>query len=477
MPIKFLDEAPAAAPKSSIRFLDEEPTVLQATAPLTAQAVEGIETPGEMSPGETEEAIRAGKQAGRALRNIAIIGASTAVPPIGTGIAGMAATGAAGGLAGGLVNQALGGGEGDLKQRAVDVAADTALGGAGGAVVGTVAKAIPPLARAVYSVPGVGPALAAITPKWLAARVLAPAEERIANAAANRGRDVIEAATGERPPIGIGEAIGSPDVVQSLKVIPEGAEPTAEAMELLKRNVLFSASKLGGIGLTADEIAADALNTLRGQVGDVSGKVVKATEELANTYATKLAEAHQEVQAGAGRIFPDSGASAKTLGERLRNEAQTAFQATKSAWDSLYEKARSVPGYRDPVINAAPLSQWVASVEGATLRTPSGEAVASALPAETKGFINAIKEAGGSAQSIEALKNLRTQVADGISDSEVLPGIGAGRKKQLVGVLTGIIEKGLDTLPNGELKAAMKAANQAYSQNVDRFQGALASGI
>lgn len=461
-------------------------TVLEATSPLTAKAVgetgsnaDAISSP----PGTTAEDIRDANlfpnrgDAASALQKTAVIGASLAVPPLGEGIAGTALTGAASGLAGSFVNQATGGGEGSLGKRALDVGIDAATGGLLGGGAGAVAKAAGPLANFAYSLPVIGPALAKVTPKWLAARILAPSEERIANAAANRGRDVIEAATGERPPIGVGEAIGSPDVVQSLKVIPEGAEPTQEAMELLKRNVLFSASRLGGIGLTADEIAKDALGTLRAHVGDISGKVVKATEDLASTYATKLADAHAEIQAGAGAIFPNSGASAKTLGEKLRDEAQTAFQATKSAWDTLYEKARNAPGYRDPVIDVAPLGQWVGSVEGAALQTPKGAAIASALPEGTKTFIDTIRQAAGKPQSIEALKNLRTEVADGISDADYLPGIGAGRKKQLVGVLTGIIDKGLDTLPSGELKAAMKAANANYSQNVDRFQGALASGI
>ena len=501
----------APAPSPSAALAD--------TAPLTAQALGATVQPDQQRIANAMAAARAGGGGfisppvgdealqNKTMREMLPTVAGLAVPPIGgAGVLGLAATGAASGLASGLANQALGGGSGTLAERAGQVAKETGIGGVSGGALGTAGKTLSWLGQKAIETPVISEITKKFLPSQIGAYLFKPAQESLEAAAARRGRDVIEAATGERPAMGIGEAIGSPDIVDSLKVVPPKAELPPEAVDALKKNVLFSVSKLGGIGLTADEIAADALSTLRSHVGDVSSKTVKATEDLAATYASKLENATKEVQAKAASLFRDTGASPLTLGERLRDKAQAALQKTKDYWNELYDAVRDNPLFKKPVaVDNGELSKFSEDVLGSTVQTKAGgsnirafetgmvdefgpvtqdvpnevgtKAILSALPEGTAKYLQIIGDMSGTPQSIETLKNLRTQVADSISNQDVLPGLGAGRKKQLVGILSRMIEDGLNKLPDSTLKDSFKAANTAYATSVDRFQGSLASGI
>jgi hypothetical protein len=76
----------------------------------------------------------------------------------------------------------------------------------------------------------------------------------------------------------------------------------------------------------------------------------------------------------------------------------------------------------------------------------------------------------GEKQTLSQLRTMRTVVNDAIRDNTAMPGVGAGNLKRISSAITKSIEKGVDKIPDKQLKNALNEANSLYRNNHSQFR-------
>lgn len=310
-------------------------------------------------------------------------------------------------------------------------------------------------------------------------------------------RNIIFESTGETVPVGLAEAIGSPEIANAMRTASSKTEPTPEQIEAVKKSVLFAASRLGdkNLGLSPDDLASATINILKKEIGTVSKPFEDAVKKVSNELSSSIKKGFETVQNDFNALIPGTAATPTTVGQNVRANIQSGLKYLKDTDNANYGPVYANPAYDKLLsqniknvqavaneIDASAVQQLSATPEEASLLVdqfgvnipsqdlPKTVGIPSTYPEGTRGFIAAIGKMVPN-QKIDALRKLRTQIGSSIGDDTVLPGLGDRAKLQLYSALSKDISGSIDNLPTSTLKNQLQKADKFHRENVDFFAG------
>ena len=284
-------------------------------------------------------------------------------------------------------------------------------------------------------------------------------------------REAIMGKTGERIPMGLSEAIGTPALANSLK---EGArdpsELTSAAMDELKQVVLNRAAGALAAGRSIENISDDVIRILRQDVGDFTTATEQMIRKVADQYKPALESAQARVINEAQAIVPRTVASPAELGERVRGLARTARDEFRAQDKVLFDAVRSDPDYATVMVQPSAIKRWLSDVEGVAVKDAEGNVIPFGMAAGTKEQTAGMAALGDVPQTLEAMRNVRTRVGESFGDPNLLPGLGEKQKKALYKAISDDIDTAISAT-SGNLGQKLQAANAFHRSNVERFVG------
>ena len=315
-----------------------------------------------------------------------------------------------------------------------------------------------------------------------------------------QARDIIHSTTGIKVPMGIGEAIGSPELAAKFSAANPAVEMTQEMRDGLKRSIVLAATNLRNTPATGDALARETIKVLQKEVGEISKPVKDAVNELSTELSSSIQKGFDEISNEARTLIPGTTATPATLGSRIKAALTAGYDEFKATDAENYGAARSLPDHKAIVVGTGNTRAWANSLEDSTVQRlkeeapeelsmlldqferpmpPSaaaaaaptaGGAIPSFLPEGTQKIVGGVKQLSDE-QTLQAMRNLRTKIGDSIQDSAILPGISYREKSLAYKAITKDIDEALDALPTGDLKNAYTTANAYHKANADRFVG------
>lgn len=321
-------------------------------------------------------------------------------------------------------------------------------------------------------------------------------DERVGSVSARQAREYIEQVTGVKVPVGVGEAIGTPDVIGKLKDVPENAELSPDALDVIKKRVVLSSMRLAGQGARDSEIADDLIRVLSQEAqGELSSRARNAVKEFTAIYRPQVEKAMAEVANETASLIPQSVATPTVLGNRAKEMIKRGYRWFKNEDAKLFNAARELPEYATAEGKLTNTKTWANQEDAAAVQQFKGtddealslvdefgraiEAPESAretigsLVFQEEGvgrFIQAIGNLKGT-QKLDAMRRARTLVGNTIGEDSILPGLGDAKKMALYEALTNDINAAIDALPTGELASALQKANKFHRDNVEKYIG------
>lgn len=310
---------------------------------------------------------------------------------------------------------------------------------------------------------------------------------------ANEARGLIKSVTGIDVPVGVGEAIGNPEIVNYLKKTQVGAEVPDEVKEQLKRQITFSAMRLKNSQISSEDLAKDTIGILKNELGSISKPVEDAINKLSNDLAPSIQSAFNEVQNSAKALVPGTAATPSSLGERIKSFVKSGYDKFKETDRLNFEAAKANPFYKEVKVKPSAIRDWANDLESSTVQMYKAspeettrivnqfgdpfnvqevikdtKAIPSMLPEGTRAYVGAIGNMADE-QSIDSLRRMRTMVGESIGQQNVLPGLSDAAKSRLYSAITKDINDTVDSLPTSTLKDALSKANTFHRENVDKY--------
>ena len=317
---------------------------------------------------------------------------------------------------------------------------------------------------------------------------------------ASAARQTIQDTTGIDVPVGVGEAIGTPQLANEIKNIQSGLELSSEAKDALKRQVAFSATQLKNTGVTEEDLAKHTIATLRQQIGDLSKPVNDAIEAASKELHPAIQSAFKQVQNDALALVPGTSATPTSFGAKVRSEIQGTFSDLSAGERTAFQKVTSNPDYKTVDIPTGNTKKWsedlgIQTVQqdiektdqfsnildsfGRLIAKPeavSTRAVTPMFPVGTGRFSGSIPKFSEN-QTLEGMRNFRTQVGGSIGNDTIFPGVSDYQKKQLYKAVSQDIEAGIASLPGSTLKTDLQQANSLTKQKYATFDNPMMDKI
>jgi hypothetical protein len=293
---------------------------------------------------------------------------------------------------------------------------------------------------------------------------------------ASAARQTIQDTTGIDVPVGVGEAIGTPQLANEIKNIQSGLELSSEAKDAIKRQVAFSATQLKNTFVTEEDLAKHTIATLRQQIGDLSKPVNDAIEAASKELHPAIQSAFKQVQNDALALVPGTSATPTSFGVKVRSEIQGTFSDLSAGERTAFQKVTSNPDYKAVDIPTTETKAWRNALQGSTVQTASGNIPISITPQGTGKFASIIPEFED-VQTLEGMRNFRTQVGGSIGNDTIFPGVSDYQKKQLYKAVSQDIEAGIASLPGSTLKTDLQQANSLTKQKYSTFDNPMMDKI
>lgn len=263
-------------------------------------------------------------------------------------------------------------------------------------------------------------------------------------------------------------------------------KPVKEALGAFYRSAKEAKKSLIGAGINPRSVAEipDAI-LAQNQAGM---SAVDAGEAIAKV----VSKTDQNIQAASGRMLnraagdvaqrAESRLAAATSGPVSMGKAGQAtvgaigqfIDKSKKAVGLLYESAYKqiddavrAAGQGRKIIELKETEAVVDDLLAARLVDDAGEPIK--LGTALASSLQEIKRASGAVQKLEAVRNLRSQLAANFRGSGAFPELGDGVSKQLYGTLSKDIDRSVAEL-TGPGAAALKQANAAYKQLIEPFE-------
>ena len=340
-----------------------------------------------------------------------------------------------------------------------------------------------------------------LSPKKFATTAYRPfGNASVSQLEASAARQTIQDTTGIDVPVGVGEAIGTPQLANEIKNIQSGLELSSEAKDALKRQVAFSATQLKNTGVTEEDLAKHTIATLRQQIGDLSKPVNDAIEAASKELHPAIQSAFKQVQNDALALVPGTSATPTSFGAKVRSEIQGTFSDLSAGERTAFQKVTSNPDYKTVDIPTGNTKKWsedlgIQTVQqdiektdqfsnildsfGRLIAKPeavSTRAVTPMFPVGTGRFSGSIPKFSEN-QTLEGMRNFRTQVGGSIGNDTIFPGVSDYQKKQLYKAVSQDIEAGIASLPGSTLKTDLQQANSLTKQKYATFDNPMMDKI
>lgn len=292
-------------------------------------------------------------------------------------------------------------------------------------------------------------------------------------------------------PLSVGESTGSSlfqRMESFVEKMPGGKGPLA-ATRAEQENLLRDLQDIivGPKGaMTSEEVGQRVIGDLRGKT-----QGVKDTAEESRLAIAK--EAQQKIESGIGAVTTPEKQLYKTeVGEQIRGKITELRDAAKAEDARLFGIAKELEGGSGKAFPAKTLSEDakkaleklpskttiteeaspIIGVSGQpiSIKTVEGkEVLREFVPPNILSRLNQLAGMGGEKLSLSELQQMRREVYDDIEKGSAVPGIGTHYLSDIGKMLTKAIDEGVSSLPNGELKTALQAANQHHRTRVIPF--------
>ncbi|WP_417433413.1 hypothetical protein [Hoeflea sp.] len=160
--------------------------------------------------------------------------------------------------------------------------------------------------------------------------------------------------------------------------------------------------------------------------------------------------------------------SAEGAGRETRAGLERARQEFRDQAKELYDRARTAPGGRDPIVNVLPVREQVQRIREALPPTAKGSPSARFTPQGLSRFLLGVDDIAETI-TIDQARQMRSLVTDAIDDKSLLPGVPERYLSQLNTAISRSIDDSVSRAGTPELRAALSVANRFYAQNIDRF--------
>lgn len=290
-------------------------------------------------------------------------------------------------------------------------------------------------------------------------------------------------------PLSVGQSTGSPLFGRSevfIEKMPGGSGPVRQLGKETESGLRRLQSIMLGTSLPSEEeIGARAIAELQPGVRGVTAATEAARKELGETAQNAIEQRIGQLTSPAKEIYNTQ------TGAAVRKAVIAKRDAAKAEADRLYEVVRSLPGGEGKIFEAGGLQndfkrilkdlpapqQRVEKPTG--LLDIHGKPITSTITkAETlREFVppNVLQRLGsvvglkGAKFSLSDLQQMRREVYDDIAKGEGVPGLGTHYLADIGKALTKAIDEGVSSLPSGDLKTALQAANAHYKGKVIPF--------
>lgn len=279
---------------------------------------------------------------------------------------------------------------------------------------------------------------------------------------------------------GLETAIGTvvPMAAGKLAQISAKSEGIGRLLETFKREANEGKDFLIGKGIKAQTVsevpdailAANPAKISQHQAGlavaDVANKVDRAitdgSKRLLGSAADDVALRSEAMLSGATAAKPISAndvgnasvGGVKTFVEKAQKDVRDNFDAALKLVDLE-------SGGQKYIVNMRETNSFVKDVLNNRLRDSDGQPIK--LGTELVNQLTEIERAAGVGQSLQAVRNLRTQLAAHFRGEPVFPGVSAGTAKQLYKALSTDIDDSLKAI-GGKGGAALRIANDQYKK-------------
>lgn len=273
-----------------------------------------------------------------------------------------------------------------------------------------------------------------------------------------------------------GELTGSPTLSRKesyMEKVP-GSSPVYQKFLENRDTTMQSLQRLMlGTDVPPEDVLGDrAIRALQASVAPTERALAAAKGELAASAVEQVGKAV------AGSTVAEGQFTKTYVGDAIRNRITALRDQAKASANALYDRVRSLGGDK-PIFNADQLAadarkmldglppQFKQGAEGDVLRSPS-----TAFASETHilSKLRELSSAEGQSYTLTDLQRMRREVYDDMLKGEAVPGLSTHYLSEIGGMLTGAIERGVETLPGGELKSALQTANGFYRNEVLPFE-------
>jgi len=289
-------------------------------------------------------------------------------------------------------------------------------------------------------------------------------------------------------PLSVGESTGMPLAARSevfIEKMPGGTGPLRELKSEQEQSFRKLQEILMGNPGTDEQVGQAAIDAIRRNIEPTVGAETAARHGLGMQAQSAIESMIGKETTPARELYKSS------LGNDIRQSVIAKRDAARAEADRLYGIAKSLPGGEGKVFDASGLQSDFKDI---LKSLPSSEQMVTKPVGLIDQFGNEIKESSKTTatlrefvppnvlQRLEAVTNLkdakfslsdlqqmRREVYDDIAKGEGVPGLGTHYLADIGDALTKAIDKGVSSLPSGDLKSALQAANQHYKNQVVPF--------
>lgn len=291
-------------------------------------------------------------------------------------------------------------------------------------------------------------------------------------------------------PLSIGESTGSSlfQRAESMaEAMPGGQGPLSAARATQEQSLRdLQDIIVGPKGVEAVEDVGQRV------IDDLKGKLQGVKNSATGTRAAVASEAGQAIEQNISNLTTPQKQLYKTeIGNQIREKVTAFRDSAKAESNNLYEAVKAAPGGvgdtfpvtglssdAQSLIKRLPAKQTITqtpspilgvSGQPAAIKTTTGkEVMREFVPENILARLKQLSELKGNV-SLSDLQQMRREVYDDIEKGSGVPGLGTHYLSEVGTMLTKSIEDGVAAMPGGELKNALKAANEFYKKKVVPF--------
>jgi len=267
-------------------------------------------------------------------------------------------------------------------------------------------------------------------------------------------------------PLSIGESTGSPLVSRTeafMEKMPGGGTPfTVLKGEQETKLRQLQSIMMGKAPSSDEEVGRQLIDKINQTLTPVKASVEAGKETLAKTGTQGIEDMVT------GLTMPERQLLKSDTGAAVRDAVIEKRDLAKAEADRLYDIVRNTPGGTGKTFDTTDLSKQASDILK-SLPRKGNVPLSDFAPPDVINRLETLVNLKRTKLSLSELQQMRRDTIEAIGTSEGAPGRGAHYLGQISDALTQTIEKGAASMPGGQLKTALEAANLHYKEQVVPF--------